>query len=101
MPAVVRAEESFGPDEEAGIVFVPANSFAGLKSRSDFRNALDRRFHRLKKTGQENRAAFIGQCQRLLGRQCEAARGGIVADESAGGLRGEPFAHVALGGISL
>src|ERR1700685_673502 len=91
MAAVVRAEKSLGPDKEAGVVFVPANSLAGLERGRDFRNALDRGFHRLEKAGQENRAAFIGQCQRLLGRQSKPAGGGVVGDEFAGGLRRKPF----------
>src|SRR5271156_4924186 len=101
MAAVVRAEESFGPDKETSVVFVPANTFAGLECGRDFRNALNRSFHRLKKSRQENGTAFVGQRERLLGWQSEAAAGGVIGDESAGGLCGEPFAHIALGGIGF
>src|SRR5580692_4388794 len=101
MAAVVRAEESFGPDKEASVVFVPANSFAGLECGGDFRNALNRSFHRLKKSRQENGAAFVSQRQRLLRWQSEATGSGVIADESARGLRGEPLAHIALGGIGF
>ena len=83
------------------IVLVPADALAGAESFLDFRHVLHHRRDDNEKSRQKNRTVLHRQRESLLGRKRESFRRGIVGDESAGRLRGEPFAHVALVQIRL
>ncbi len=48
-----------------------------------------------------DRPVRISQAERLLGRQRKHLRGGVIFHVAAGGLVGEPFAHVPFVGAGL
>ena len=79
-------------------MLVPADAFSGAERFGDFRLVLHAGCNDCNNAGQKHGAHFVRQRHGLLGRQRVCSGCGVVGDESAGSLRREPFADVALGG---
>ena len=95
--AIVGTKETFGAREQPVIVFVPTDSVAGAEGFRDFWLVFHARRNDFEKSREKNGARLVRQSERLFRRQCVASGGGVVGDESSGGLRCEPFANVPLG----
>src|SRR5271163_1432085 len=94
MRAVVWTEKALRSGEELMVVLVPADTLAGAKSLRDFRLVLEAGAEQLEKAGEKNGTLLVGERHGLLRRQRELRGSRVVADESSGRLRREPFADV-------
>jgi hypothetical protein len=94
---VAGTEEPHDPGEEPVVVGVPADSCAGAEGVDEHVVIGVAGSDGLERAGEEDRAILVGNDHGVLGGQLVGARGRVVDDVPAGGLIGEPFAHVALG----
>ena len=95
---VAGAEEPLAAFVDVVDVLVPAEAVAAARALDDRRRVDHRPDRSLEQTGQIRRAARVGECDRLLGRQRVAATVRVVLHEPARRLGVQPFAHVTLGG---
>ncbi len=92
---IAHAEEAGAAGEHVGVVFVPADAGAGAERIGEAIDDAARGQRGLKATDDERRAVLLGEQHRLLRGELVAAAVGQVVHVARGGVRVQPFAHVA------
>jgi hypothetical protein len=99
MGVVTGTEESLRSRKEARVMLVPAHAFSRSEPFGDLRLVHERRQDDLIRARHVDRAALVGERHRLLVRQREGSRRGIVVHVAAGGVGAQPFPDVTLRGV--
>src|SRR5215470_3292215 len=98
MMLVARAEEPGRTTEKARAAFIPPHSFAGQECLRNLWLIKNRGGNEVADGAHKHWALLIGKYHCLLRAHGKLARDRVIVDISGGGLRGEPLAHVTLGG---
>ena len=98
---VAGTKEFFAAVEDTVDVFVPTHAGAGAERVGDARDGRERAECDFESAGEIRGAVLRGEGEGLLGVERELIGFFVVGDVAAGGLRGEPFADVALVGTGF
>src|SRR5256885_15733360 len=96
---VTGTEESRGTAEQALAAPVPADAPAGLEGLRNLGLVEERRRNQVANGPHENRAVLIGKRKSLLRPHRKLAGLCVVVDITRSGLRRQPFADIAFGGV--
>jgi hypothetical protein len=96
---VAAAEEALDAAEQALVVLVPCHALAAAEGVGDLRLVQIGGCDHVERTGDVDRARFVGERHRLFGRHREPPAVRIVVDVAGSRLGGQPFAHITLCGL--